>query len=125
MIGASARYSGFRVPVETSTAPRRRKVRYAPSGASAGYPPAPLLLLSKSKLTSISWNGENGENGEDWGTLGETERAEERESAGEAGEVGAGELETIFQAGGGRPPDENKMIMPFGAGDRSRRRSRL
>ena len=45
MLGATARYSRLRVPVETSTPPRRRKV-HSVRDALAGIPHfIPLLLL--------------------------------------------------------------------------------
>ncbi len=45
MLGASARYSGLHVPVETSTPPRRRKVRSVQDTLMGILHAAPLLLL--------------------------------------------------------------------------------
>ena len=45
MLGASARYSGLHVPVETSTPPRRRKVRFVQDALAGILHAAPLLLL--------------------------------------------------------------------------------
>ena len=45
MIGASARYSGPHVPVETSTPPARRKVRFTQNPLT-GIPRSVSLLLA-------------------------------------------------------------------------------
>ena len=72
MLGASARYSRFCAPVETSTAPRRDKLRilrFRPEGENSL---APLPLLSPSNPPGLGFDGGPG-GGEE--VRGEKERA--------------------------------------------------
>ena len=53
MIGASARYSGPHVPVETSTPPARRKVRFTQNPSRVSLVPFPCS--SPSRRTRLRW----------------------------------------------------------------------